>query len=424
VNAGQVLIDVGAVIITLLAVVLVHEFGHFSVAKLAHIRVDEFAVGFGPKVFWRRRGETLYSLRAIPAGGFVRMPGMLGLEGEPDAGDRNFYRASKPRRFSTLAAGIVFNFVFAGLCFTAVNMAPTPSRVLAGGPLATAGVGDGATIIAIDGVAVRHDTPPDVTTDLHAATARSQGRPLRVNYRAPDGSLRTAMVQPNLVLFFGAPSGPLQPGVYVVTLIDGHPVGSGDPAAVLGDGGKVTISGYAEGAPKQLFHNVTISNVTTGYGATNGIAANWLLGLQAGFDGQPFPTAISNGFQTIPAFIGGEAIGIYQLITVPSLGGVTGPNGFTGPVGIAQQTVSAAQGGILGQQGLVWWVGFVSMSLGLVNVLPIPFLDGGKLLFLGIEAVRRRRMDPRFEAAASAIGLAVIVLFAIYVTIGDVGRMI
>src|SRR5207253_7734870 len=178
VNAGQVLIDVGAVIITLLAVVLVHECGHFSVAKLAHIRVDEFAVGFGPKVFWRRRGETLYSLRAIPAGGFVRMPGMLGLEGEPDAGDRNFYRASKPRRFSTLAAGIVFNFVFAGLCFTAVNMAPTPSRVLAGGPLATAGVGDGATIIAIDGVAVRHDTPPDVTTDLHAATARSQGRPL------------------------------------------------------------------------------------------------------------------------------------------------------------------------------------------------------------------------------------------------------
>ena len=418
------LIDVGAVIITLLAVVLVHEFGHFSVAKLSHIRVDEFAVGFGPKIFSRRRGETLYSLRAIPAGGFVRMPGMLGLAGEPDAGDRNFYRASKPRRFATLAAGIVFNFIFAGICFTAVNMAPTPSHVLAGGPLATAGVGDGATIVAIDGVTVRSDSPQDVTTDLHAATGRSQGRPLQVTYRASDGGVRTATVRPDLVLFYDVPGGPLQAGVYVITAVDGRPVGSGDPAAVLGGGGSVAISGYPEGAPNQPFHSVTVANVTTGYGATNGIAANWLLGLQAGFDGEPFPTAISNGFQTIPAFIRGEAIGIYQLITVPSLGGVTGPNGFTGPVGIAQQTVSAAQGGVLGQQGLVWWIGFVSMSLGLVNVLPIPFLDGGKLLFLGIEAIRRRRMDPRFEAAASAIGLAVIVLFAIYVTIGDVGRML
>ena len=103
-SARQVLIDVGAVVITLLAVVLVHEFGHFSVAKLSGIQVDEFAVGFGPKLFSRKRGDTLYSLRAVPAGGFVRMPGMLGLAGEADAGDRNFYRATKPRRFATLAA--------------------------------------------------------------------------------------------------------------------------------------------------------------------------------------------------------------------------------------------------------------------------------------------------------------------------------
>ena len=423
-SARQVLIDVGAVVITLLAVVLVHEFGHFSVAKLSGIQVDEFAVGFGPKLFSRKRGDTLYSLRAVPAGGFVRMPGMLGLAGEADAGDRNFYRATKPRRFATLAAGIVFNFVFAGLCFTAVNMAPTPSHVLPGGPLASAGVGDGSTILAVDGVPIHRDTPQNVTRDLHAATSRAQGRPLHITFQASDGSVRTTAVRPDLVLFYDTQSGPLQPGAYVVSGVNGHTVGSGDPAAVLGGGGKVMISGYPEGAPSQRFHDVVIANAATGYAVANGITANWLLGLQAGFDGQPFPTAISNGFQTIPAFIRGEAVGIYQLITVPSLGGVTGPNGFTGPVGIAQETVSAAQGGILGQQGLVWWIGFVSMSLGLINVLPIPFLDGGKLLFLGIETVRRRRMDPRFEAVASAIGLAVIVLFAVYVTIGDVGRLI
>jgi len=423
-SARQVLIDIAAVVVTLLAVVLVHEFGHFSVAKLSRIRVDEFAVGFGPKLFSWRRGETLYSLRAVPAGGFVRMPGMLGLAGEADAGDRNFYRASRPRRFATLSAGIVFNFVFAGLCFTAVNMAPTPSHVLPGGPLASAGVGDGATILAVDGVPIRRDTPQNVTTDLHGATSRAQGRPLHITYQASDGGVRTTTVLPNLVLFYDTQAGQLQPGAYVITAVNGHAVGAGDPAMILGGGGTATISGYPEGSPNQPFHNVLVSKVATGYPVANGITANWLLGLQAGFDGQPFPAAISNGFQTIPAFIRGEAVGIYQLITVPALGGVTGPNGFTGPVGIAQETVSAAQGGILGQQGLVWWIGFVSMSLGLINVLPIPFLDGGKILFLGIEAIRRRRMDPRFEAAASAIGLAVIVLFAIYVTIGDVGRLI
>lgn len=423
-SAGQVLIDIAAVVVTLLAVVLVHEGGHFSVAKLSGIRVDEFAVGFGPKVFSRKRGETLYSLRAIPAGGFVRMPGMLGLAGEADAGERNFYRASKPRRFATLAAGIVFNFVFAGICFTAVNMAPTPSHVVPGGPLAAAGLRDGATITAIDGVAIRHDTPQDVTTDLHAATTRSQGRPLHITYQASDGSVHMASVQPALALFYDAQSTALQPGLYVITAIDGHAVGTGDPAALLGNGGSVTVSGYPEGSPNQPFSDARVTGVSTGYGAApNSVAADWLIGLQAGFDGEPFPAAISNGFQAIPDFIRGEAVGIYQLITIPSLGGVTGPNGFTGPVGIAQATVSAAQGGILGQQGLIWWIGFVSMSLGLINVLPIPFLDGGKLLFLGIEAVRRRRIDPRFEAAASAVGLAVIVLFAIYVTIGDVGRL-
>ena len=422
-NAVQVLIDIGAVVITLLAVVLVHEGGHYTLAKLCGIRVDEFAVGFGPKLFSRRRGETEYSLRAIPAGGYVRMPGMLGLEGEADAGERNFYRASRPRRFITIAAGIIFNFIFAGICFTIVAMAPTPSHVIPGGALAAAGVGDGATILSINGMPIRSDTTADVTNDLHRATAADQGRPMTVVYRASDGSVHTVTIRPQLVVIIDTQIPGVQPGAYVVTAVDGKPVGTGDPMAVLGNGAAVTISGYAEGAPKQTISGVTISGVRTGFGAADAVEATWLLGLQSGLDGEPFPTAVSDGFRTVPTIIQGEVVGVYQLITVPSLGGVTGPNGFTGPVGIAQQTVSAAQGGIFGQQGLIWWIGFVSTALGLINVLPIPFLDGGKLLFVLIEAVRRKRLNPRIEAVASAIGLALVVLFAIYVTIGDVGRL-
>jgi regulator of sigma E protease len=423
VSAAQILIDIGAVVLTFLVVVLVHEGGHFVVAKLSGIRVDEFAVGFGPRLLSRHIGETLYSVRALPAGGFVRMPGMLGVEGEADAGDRNFYRASKTRRALTVFAGIAFNLIFAGLCFAVVNMAPTPSKVIPGGALAASGVGDGATIVAINGTAIRHDTPANVTSDLHNATEADQGRPMRVTYRTANGGVHTVVVQPQLVLILSAPAGSLQPGAYVVTAVDGKPAVTGTPSQVLGNGGSVSVSGYTEGKPRETFTDVSISGVQSGFGAATAPNAAWLMGLQAGFDGEPFPVAVAGGFRAIPDFIRGQAVGIYQLLTVPSLGGITGPNGLSGPVGIAQQTVTAAQGGVFGQDGLIWWIGFVSMSLGLVNVLPIPFLDGGKLLFIGVEAVRRKRVDPRIEMVASAIGLALVVLLVVYVTIGNVSRL-
>ena len=105
------------------------------------------------------------------------------------------------------------------------------------------------------------------------------------------------------------------------------------------------------------------------------------------------------------------------------MGGVNGPNGLSGPVGIAQATATASQNGFLSQNGLVFWIGFISMNLGLINVLPIPFLDGGKLFFLGIESIRRKRLEPRNEAIISAVGLALVVMLLIYVTIGDVSRL-
>ena len=423
-NWGQIAINVGAIILTFLVVVLVHESGHYVVAKLSGIRVDEFAVGFGPKLFSKRIGETLYSFRALPAGGYVRMPGMLGMEGEADAGDRNFYRASKTRRFLTVAAGIVFNIVFAGLCFTAVNLAPTPSHIAPGGALAGAGVGDGAIIDSINGATIRHDTLDNAANDLHKATRADQGGQLHVTYTAANGQMRSVVVTPQLSIYVPTVTGGLQPGQYVVTSIEGHAVGTGDPAQLLGGGGSVVVSGFTAGQPSKTFAATSLSQVQSGYGSSiTHVTAAWLIGLTPGFDGQPFGTAVANGFTAIPDFIRGQAVGVYQLITVPSLGGLNGPNGLSGPVGIAQATVTAAQGGIFGQGGFIWWLGFVSMSLGLINVLPIPFLDGGKLFFILVEAVRRKRVDPRIEAVASAIGLSLIVLLLVYVTIGNVSHL-
>jgi regulator of sigma E protease len=428
----QFLLYAGAFLLVLVSVVTIHEFGHFAVGKLSGIKVEEFAIGFGPKLFSRRVGETLYAIRAIPAGGFVRMAGMLGLTGETDAGERNFYRATRPRRFATVSAGIVANFIFGGLIFAIVDMQPNPYAYDPHAAAGAAGLVSGDTILAINGYAIRQDNLADVVTDLHHATTASMGQPITVAYRASDNSIRTTTLTPRLTIAnivtdqSTVAGGKLPPGGLVVTSINGAPVGTGDPATLLGSGAPVTISGYlanADGSPSKYFTDVTVSGIKDGYATNNAIRASWIMGVVPGFDGESAPAAIVTGFSAIPGFVWGEFTGIYGLIVHPPQGGINGPQGFTGPVGIAQETATATNNGFLGPNGLVWWIGFISLNLGFVNMLPIPFLDGGKLLFILIESVRRRRLSPKVEAAITAVGLAVIVVFAVYVTIGDVSRL-
>ena len=426
----QFLIYAGAFILVLISVITIHEGGHFLVGKLAGIKVEEFSVGFGPKLYSRKIGETLYAVRAIPAGGFVRMAGMLGLVGEADAGERNFYRASRPRRFATVAAGIVANFVFGGLCFAIIDMQPTPYQYDAHAPSGQAGLRNGDTILALNGKVIRQDSVAHVTADLHQATSASQGNPIVVTYQATDGSTRRTTLVPRLtisnILNNTSSAGNLPTGSLVVTTVNGHQIGAGDPATLLGGGSPVTISGYrqnSDGSISQPFTNVTVSGIRDGYPTQNAIRVSWIMGVIPGVSGESLPAAFASGFSAIPSFIGAEFSGIYGLIVHPPQGGINGPQGFTGPVGIAQETAVATNNGFLGPNGLLWWIGFISMNLGFVNMLPIPFLDGGKLLFILIESVRRRRLNPKVEAYITAVGLAIIVVFAIYVTIGDVTRL-
>ncbi|MEO8899735.1 MAG: site-2 protease family protein [Candidatus Dormibacter sp.] len=425
----DVVTGIAAVILVLLVVVLVHEGGHFVLAKWAGVRVDEFAFGFGPRLWAHRRGETTYSLRAIPAGGYVKMAGMLGLEGEADAGERNFYRASIPKRMMVILAGIVANMVLAGLLFTVYFATPTGSHLLPGEAAKLAGLRDGDSIISVDGRPVRHDNAADVATDLHAATAASQGRPMLVVFRGSNGDVHST-IKASLVINDGYPTPvavtngavALPPGMFVVTAINGQPVASGDPAHLLGSAAGVLVDGFvisADGTAGASLRNVAVSGVTSGDGAADALQAAWRLGVEPDFAGEPVMQSLGDGFGQIPSFVHDTAVGLYDLVTNPKLGGVTGPQGLSGPVGIATQTVTQAH---RGTKNLLYWIAFISMNLGLVNVLPIPFLDGGKFMLILIEAVRRRRLDPRREALIYAISLAIVVVFVIYVTIGDVGR--
>ena len=249
-----------------------------------------------------------------------------------------------------------------------------------------AGLKSGDTIVAIDGATIREDTVNHVTTDLHHATTASEGRPLRIVYRSSDGGLHSTTLTPRLNISnivtnqSTVAGGKLPAGGLVVTSINGQSVGTGDPATLLGSGSPVAISGYlanADGSPSSYFSDVSVSGITDGYPANNAIHAAWIMGVVPGFDGDSAPAAVVNGFTAIPTFIWSEFTGIYGLIVHPPQGGVNGPEGFTGPVGIAQETATATNNGLLGPNGLPWWIGLISLNLGFGDLLPIPFPGGG-----------------------------------------------
>jgi regulator of sigma E protease len=416
------IVDILAFVVVFTVVVLVHEGGHFALARMSGIGVEEFAVGFGPRLVSIRRGDTVYAVRALPVGGFVKMPGMLGLEGETDRGARNFNRATLPRRAATIVAGVVFNLVFGAVCLSVAATQPTQSVVAPGNPAARAGLVSGDTIVSEGGRTIDYSSPQAAIASFQAADAATQGRPSTVVYRTPDGATRTATVTPELMLFPNVTGGPLPatlrgPGVdLVVTAIDGARPGTGDAAALLGGGGPVSVSGHAYGSTAVRFSDVRISGVRNGDGSKGGYSAAWRIGYGAPVPGEPLPQAILTGFEGIPTYLGDLGGVLGQLFVQPS----QAADQLSGPVGIAAAAGTAVKQGWV---EFLSFIGLISLSLGFINVLPIPFLDGGRLLFIGIEAVRRREIDPMRQAAAIAVSLVFIILVAVLITINDVGHL-
>jgi regulator of sigma E protease len=130
-------------------------------------------------------------------------------------------------------------------------------------------------------------------------------------------------------------------------------------------------------------------------------------------------SAVGASVREVGVLIGGTFAGLYQLATDKQLGGFLGPNGVRGPVGIVKQTATEAQGG---SSTLIFWVGFLSLSLGLVNILPFPALDGGRAAFLVLEAIRGRPVDPAREQMVHYVGLAILFALIGLVTYNDVLR--
>jgi regulator of sigma E protease len=346
--------------------VIAHEFGHFLTAKRAGIRVDEFAIGFPPRLFSFKRGETLYSINLLPLGGYVRMPGENG-ETTDEAGNfdpRSF--ASKPAgtRALVLLAGVTMNFILAILLFTAFEAAGQPqySRVLAGvvagSPAAHAGLRPGDTILAVDGHKINYfsDITARVQQDINNAAPHAQ--------------------TVNVVLVIQH-KGAAAPITVVV------------PALVPNDPQKGHLGIRAD----QNVVNVTRPPLWEAPG----------LGLQE------MGTVVILTYQ-----------GLQQVIRgiLPVSQAVTGPVGIVNYIG---QSASAVP--TLGVSPILFLTALLSLNLAIFNLLPIPGLDGGRLLFIVIEVLRRgKRVSPEREGLVHLIGLATLLLLVLLITINDIGN--
>jgi regulator of sigma E protease len=346
--------------------VIAHEFGHFITAKRAGIRVDEFAIGFPPRLFSFKRGETLYSINLLPLGGYVRMPGENG-ETTDEAGNfdpRSFASKSAGTRALVLLAGVTMNFILAIILFTAFEAAGTPqlSRVIAGvvtgSPAAKYGLKPGDAILAVDGHPVTYFS--DITTQVAAA----------LNHAPPDAKTMNVV----LVIQHKGAAAPIT--VVVPALVNG-----GSNNEHLG-----------------IEASLRIVHVTR----------------------PPLWQAPQLGIQEM----GTVSVLTYQGIQQVIRGILPVNKAFTGPVGIVSdigQTASAVP--TIGVSPILFLTAYLSLDLAVVNLLPIPGLDGGRLLFILIEVLRRgKRVSPEREGLVHLVGLATLLLLVLLITINDIGN--
>lgn len=359
--------------------IVFHEFGHYIFGKISGVRVDEFAVGFGPRLLGFRWGETAYNLRLLPLGGFCRL---AGLEAEPDdlardvtagrpsgaapsaeAGrpvlaepsslrvpippGRSFQDKSFLWRLAIIAAGPLFNIFLAVVLFAVVfTVSGVPSgatlrvaSVQSGLPAATAGLKPGDRLVAVQGERLAR------WEQFQEIVARSPGRPLELTVER-GGRLVELTVTPQ-------------------RQADGKGLVGVAPAS-------------------ELRRMPPLEGIGQAFATTWGVVTGW--------------------FQGIGAMIS-RAQGVQVM----------------GPVGIGAEIFQAS---LLGISYLLLWGALISANLGLINLLPIPALDGSHLLFIVIEWIRGKPIDPAKANLVQFIGFALLMLLMIAVTYRDLVRLI
>lgn len=328
----------------------IHELGHFTFAKLFKVKVNEFALGMGPAIFKKKKGETLYALRLLPIGGYVSMEGE-----DAESQDENAFNRKKVwQRIIIVAAGAIMNLIL-GVVIVATVLSMEDligtNQILEfheGAISQQTGLEVGDEFLEIDGHRVFSDT------DISFLMGRSDD------------------------------------GVFDMTVLrDGEKVELKDVTFKTEKDGKYTF--------------ITYDFVILGE-ETN------------------FFNVIENSFKRSASIARLVWLSFFDLIT-----GRYGLTDLSGPVGTVNVIADAAAGAVESKDGLITaltMMAFISINIGIFNLIPLPALDGGRLFFLIIEGIRRKPINPKYEGYVHGAGLALLLLLMLVVTFNDIVTLI
>ncbi len=360
-------------IIVLAILVFVHELGHFLVAKRSGIKVTEFGIGFPPKLWSTTRGETEYSINAIPFGGFVKIFGEDPNDESISGPEHNRSIIAKPRHIqaAVLVAGVLFNFLFAWILIASGYLIGLPTPVSHDGP----GIVKNERLII---TAVSPNSPAD----------RSSIKPGDTIISLSSESSRETFVLKEMT------------GRNVSNFIEAHGK----------DGVKFEIKRGKE---------LLIKDVKGEEGVIQGKIAIGIAMDEIGILNLPVHLALVEGLKDTSQLFVATTVGLVNFLGQAVVGNgdfsqVTGPVGIVGLVGDVSE---------LGLVYLISFTALISINLAVINLLPFPALDGGRLVIVAIEAVRKKAISSKITNTVNAVGFAFLILLMVVVTFHDIIKL-
>ena len=331
-------------VLAFVLLIIIHELGHFILAKLNGVKVNEFAVGFGPKLFKFQKGETLYSVNLIPLGGFCAMEG----EDSESDNDRAFCNKAAWRRFTIVAAGAVFNIVL-GVILVAVSLIP-------------------GKLFGTNIVAKFDENALSVQTGLAEKDEiiKIDGRRVFTNYD-------------------------LQ---YALTGVDDGTV----DMVVVRNGENVEL----KGVQFETFEENGVKYLKRDF---------WVYGKEKSF----WNFVKQTGLETL------SYVRVVWFSLIDLICGKFGLNAVSGPVGVTVAIGTVAKQNLF---NLFPIMALITINLGIFNLLPVPALDGGRLMFIIYEMIFKKPVPQKKEALVHAVGIAILFAFMIFITLKDIWSLI
>ena len=417
------LISAVKIIFLLGFLILIHESGHFFIAKLFKVKVEEFAIGFGPKIFTKQGKETKYELRLIPLGGFVRMEG----EEQRSDSERSFNNASIPKRMGIVAAGAIVNIVFGILVYFIIvavvgnNVSNIVDTTNEGYIASEVGIISGDKIEKINNKKIR------LKSDIDEILQNCNGEELTLlierNNEEKEIKLKPTEKYTKSTGIYVSQA---QTGDKATQIIQIEKGSNAEKDGLQANDVIKTINGVDVTGDVQKLVN-EIQNTTSDKAKIEVERNNEIIELELTIDSIPtyylginFKMAENNftnnlyyAFYRTGDFLVSIAENIKMLFT-----GNVGLDQMTGPIGISNMVSQTT-----GFADFMYLLALVSISLGITNLLPIPALDGGKLLILLIEAIRRKPMKEELEIGIQLVGFFILISLSIFISYKDILRI-